>query len=91
MASPYEGLIRDGDEWLFDNKLFGIEQKEASQLDPLARMLLTCAHETLGRRKEGSFRGVPVQEWRKCLPGSRSGAEGLPACSLTLARDGQMG
>ena len=23
LASPYEGLIRDGDEWLFDNKLFG--------------------------------------------------------------------
>ena len=49
VASPYEGLIRNGDEWLFDNKLFGISQKEAAQLDPLARMLITCAHETLER------------------------------------------
>ena len=49
VASPYEGLIHDGDEWLFDNKLFGISQKEMAQLDPMARMLLTCAHETLER------------------------------------------
>ena len=49
LASPYEGLIRDGDEWLFDNKLFGISRNETTQLDPMARMLLTCAHETLER------------------------------------------
>ena len=49
LASPYEGLIRDGDEWLFDNKLFGISHNETTQLDPMARMLLTCAHETLER------------------------------------------
>ena len=79
VASPYEGLIRDGDEWLFDNKLFGISRKEASQLDPLARMLLTCAHETLGRRKEegGKFSWRPGSGMEEVLAGEQERGRGI--------------
>ena len=45
-ASSYEGLIRDGEELLFDCRLFGLSVQEASYMDPQIKMLLTCAWET---------------------------------------------
>ena len=46
-ASPYEGLIRDGDELLFDRALFGLSHNELMQTEPQVRMLLNCAWETV--------------------------------------------
>ena len=48
-ASPWEGLIRDDVEWLFDRRLFGMSHGEASMADGQVRMLLTCAWETFER------------------------------------------
>ena len=48
-ASPYEGLIRDDTEKLFDRSLFGLSQNEMLLTDPQMRMLLTCAWETFER------------------------------------------
>ena len=45
-ASPFEGLILDGEELLFDCRLFGMSRHEAENLDPQMRMLLTCTWET---------------------------------------------
>ena len=47
LASPYEGLIRDGEELLFDRALFGMSHNELRQTEPQVRMLLTCAWETI--------------------------------------------
>ena len=47
LASSFEGLIRDDDEWLFDRSLFGVSQNEMLRLEPQVRMLLTCAWEAL--------------------------------------------
>ena len=48
-ASPYEGLIRDGEELLFDRALFGLSHNELKQTEPQVRMLLNCAWETIER------------------------------------------
>ncbi len=48
-ASSYEGLIRGGEELLFDCRLFGMSVQEASYMDPQIKMLLTCAWETFER------------------------------------------
>ena len=48
-ASPYEGLIRDEAEWLFDRSLFGLSHNEMMSTDPQLRMMLTCAWETCER------------------------------------------
>ncbi|MDE2660840.1 MAG: SDR family NAD(P)-dependent oxidoreductase [Acidobacteriota bacterium] len=48
-ASSWEGLIRDGEELLFDCRLFGLSVQEASYMDPQIKMLLTCAWETFER------------------------------------------
>ena len=45
-ASPYEGLILDGEELLFDCKLFGMSLHEAENMDPQMKLLLTCTWET---------------------------------------------
>ena len=47
LASPYEGLIRDDDELLFDRTFFGMSHNELRQTEPQVRMLLNCAWETL--------------------------------------------
>ncbi len=39
LASPYEGLIRDGREMLFDRNLFGMSHNEMPTADPHVRML----------------------------------------------------
>ncbi len=46
-ASPYEGLILDENELLFDPTLFGMSQNELTQTEPQIRMLLNCAWETI--------------------------------------------
>ena len=43
LASPYEGLIRDDDELLFDRTFFGMSHNELKQTEPQVRMLLNCA------------------------------------------------
>ena len=48
-ASPWEGLIREDGEKLFDRALFGMSQNEMVMTDPQLRMLLTCAWETFER------------------------------------------
>ena len=48
-ASPYEGLIRDGREKLFDRGLFGMSHQEMATADPHVRMLLMCTWETCER------------------------------------------
>ena len=48
-ASPYEGLLRDDAEKLFDRSLFGLSQNEMRLMDPQMRMLLSCAWETFER------------------------------------------
>ena len=48
-ASPWEGLIREDGEKLFDRALFGMSQNEMLLTDPQVRMLLTCAWETFER------------------------------------------
>ena len=47
LASPYEGLIRDQDEMLFDRTFFGLSQFELRQTEPQVRMLLNCAWEAI--------------------------------------------
>ena len=37
-ASPYEGLIRDGEELLFDHRFFGSSLSEAENMDPQTRL-----------------------------------------------------
>ncbi len=46
-ASPYEGLILNDNELLFDPTLFGMSQNELGQTEPQVRMLLNCAWETI--------------------------------------------
>ena len=47
LASPWEGLIRNGEELLFDRALFGMSHNELKQTEPQVRMLLNCAWETI--------------------------------------------
>ncbi|MDE0050116.1 MAG: SDR family NAD(P)-dependent oxidoreductase [Rhodospirillales bacterium] len=47
LASPYEGLIRDEDELLFDRAFFGMSHNELRQTEPQVRMLLNCAWEAI--------------------------------------------
>ena len=47
LASPYEGLIRDEDELLFDRSFFGMSHNELRQTEPQVRMLLNCAWEAI--------------------------------------------
>ncbi len=47
LASPWEGLIRDSDELLFDRTLFGMSHNEMMKTEPQVRMLLNCAWETI--------------------------------------------
>ncbi len=47
LASPYEGLIRDDEELLFDRTFFGMSHHELRQTEPQVRMLLNCAWEAI--------------------------------------------
>ena len=47
LASPYEGLIRNEEELLFDRSFFGMSHNELRQTEPQVRMLLNCAWGTL--------------------------------------------
>ncbi len=49
MASPYEGLIRDKDELLFDRAFFGMSYSEMLHAIPEVRMLLNTAWESIER------------------------------------------
>ena len=48
-AGPYEGLIREDGEKLFDRSLFGLSQNEMIRMDPQMRMLLSCSLESCER------------------------------------------
>ena len=47
LASPYEGLIRDEDELLFDRTFFGMSHNELRQTEPQVRMLLNCTWDAI--------------------------------------------
>ena len=47
LASPWEGLIRDDDELLFDRALFGMSHNEMMKTEPQVRMLLNCSWECI--------------------------------------------
>ncbi len=92
-ASPYEGLIRDGREKLFDRSLFGMSHNEMLTADPHVRMLLTCTWETseragwdlhaLRNSRTGVFVGAQVpatSNWRAPL-----GANEFSIASISLA------
>ena len=93
LASPYEGLIRDGREMLFDRNLFGMSHNEMLTADPHVRMLLTCTWETCERAgwdlhalrnsRTGVFVGAQVpshSNWRAPL-----GANEFTVPSISLA------
>ena len=71
-ASPWEGLIRDDGEKLFDRRLFGMSHGEAMMADSQVRMLLTCAWEAFERV------GWGLQELRNSPTGVFVGAQ-VPA------------
>ena len=92
-ASPYEGLIREDGEKLFDRSLFGMSQNEMVRTDPQMRMLLTCSWEvfessgwdlrSLHNSATGVFIGAqvpPVASWRPL-----HGASQFDVTSLSLA------
>ena len=92
-ASPYEGLIRDGREKLFDRSLFGMSHNEMLTADPHVRMLLTCTWETCERAgwdlhalrnsRTGVFVGAQVpatSNWRAPL-----GANEFSIASISLS------
>ena len=93
LASPYEGLIRDGREMRFDRNLFGMSHNEMLTADPHVRMLLTCTWETCERAgwdlhalhnsRTGVFVGAQVpshSNWRAPL-----GANEFTVPSISLA------
>ena len=92
-ASPYEGLIRDDREKLFDRSLFGMSHNEMMTADPHVRMLLTCTWETCERAgwdlhalrnsSTGVFVGAQVpatSNWRAPL-----GANEFSIASISLS------
>ena len=92
-ASPYEGLIRDGREKLFDRGLFGMSHQEMATADPHVRMLLMCTWETCERvgwdlhalrnSRTGVFVGAQVPataNWR-----APHGAHEFSIASISLA------
>ena len=92
-ASPYEGLIRDDVEKLFDRGFFGLSHNEMLAMDPQVRMLLSCAWEAFERAgwdlhslrdsPTGVFVGAqvpPVANWR-----SLYGSTQFDVMSISLA------
>ena len=92
-ASPYEGLIRQDGEKLFDRSLFGLSHNEMLSTDPQLRMLLMCAWEacersgwdlhSLRNSMTGVFVGAqtpPVANWRPLR-----GASPFDVTSISLA------
>jgi len=47
VASPYEGLITEGDELAFDCALFGMSPNDAKRMDPQIKMMLSVTWEAL--------------------------------------------
>ncbi|MDE2755994.1 MAG: polyketide synthase, partial [Acidobacteriota bacterium] len=74
-ASPFEGLIRDDGEKLFDRGLFGLSQHEVLSTDPQLRMLLMCAWDTCERS------GWELNSLRNSLTGVFVGAQTPPVAN----------
>ena len=92
-ASPYEGLIRNDGEKLFDHSLFGLSRNEMTLMDPQMRMLLICAWETfehagwslhsLRNSPTGVFIGAQVPSVASWRP--MHGASPFDVTSISLA------
>ena len=95
LASPWEGLIRDDGEKLFDRSLFGMSHNEMLQTEPQNRMLLSCAWETFERSgwdlhslrnsRTGVFIGAqvpPAANWRPMRGASEFTATGTSVAML---------
>ncbi len=93
-ASPWEGLIRDDGEKLFDRGLFGMSQNEMTLTDPQVRMLLTCAWETfehvgwdlhgLRNSQTGIFIGAQVPAVASWRPMHGAGPFDVTTISLAM-------
>ena len=81
LASPYEGLLCDEDELLFDRSLFEISQFEMLNMNPQLRMLLNCAWEVNERA------GWNFHKLRNSLTGVFIGAQ-IPAIANWRPRFG---
>ncbi len=95
VASPFEGLMREDEEWLFDRGLFGMSHNEMLATDPQFRMLLSCAWEaveqsgwdlhSLRNSSTGVFIGgqVPtVANWRPLRGANEFSATGISLAML---------
>ncbi len=80
-ASPYEGLLTEQREKLFDRSLFAMSHREMLTADPHVRMLLTCTWETSERV------GWDLQSLRNSRTGVFVGAQ-VPATSNWRAAHG---
>ena len=94
LASPYEGLIRDDDQSLFDRTLFGVSHNEMLRLEPQTRMLLTCSWEVLERvgwdlvslrnSSTGVFIGAQIPAVGNWRPPFGANAHLIPSSSLAM-------
>lgn len=80
-ASPYEGLLTEQREKLFDRSLFAMSHREMLTADPHVRMLLTCTWETSERV------GWDLQSLRNSRTGVFVGAQ-VPATANWRAAHG---
>ena len=69
LACPYEGLILNDEEIVFDYTHFGISKFEAGAMDPQAKMALQCSWEAAERA------GVNLRAWHNMRVGVYMGVQ----------------
>ena len=94
VASPYEGLIKDGEELHFDCALFGMSPNDAKRMDPQCKMMLSCTWEalemagldqaSLHNSNTGVFCGVQVSSCAGWRPPFGATPSDVPGKSLSM-------
>lgn len=94
VASPYEGLIKDGEELHFDCALFGMSPNDAKRMDPQCKMMLSCTWEalemagldqaSLHNSNTGVFCGVQVSSCAGWRPPYGATPSDVPGKSLSM-------
>jgi 3-oxoacyl-(acyl-carrier-protein) synthase len=94
VASPYEGLIKDGEELHFDCALFGMSPNDAKRMDPQCKMMLSCTWEalemagldqaSLHNSNTGVFCGVQVSSCAGWRPPFGATPADVPGKSLSM-------